>query len=137
MLSFVNHLTVYCFPALLMLGAAYDVASYRIPNWLSAAMAGTFLPVAILADMSFSDIGLSALLGLLMLMVGMVLFALKWFGGGDAKMLAAAALWIGLDKNGSVFGVVNYVVAVGLLGGLFALLLLSFRRVPLPATLTL
>lgn len=134
MLSLINHITVYLFPALLMLGAAYDVASYRIPNWLSAAMAGAFVPVAILADMSFSDIGLSALLGLLMLMVGMVLFALKWFGGGDAKMLAAAALWLGLDKNGSVFGVLNYVIAVGLLGGLFALLLLSFRRMPLPAT---
>ena len=134
MLSFVNHLTVYCFPALLMLGAAYDVASYRIPNWLCASIAGAFLPIAILADMSFFDIGISALIGFLMLIVGMVLFALKWFGGGDAKMLAAAALWLGLDKNGSVFGIVNYVIAVGLLGGIVALALLSFRRAPLPAT---
>lgn len=130
-----NYLTLYLFPAMLLLGAAYDLAAYRIPNWLCAAMAGAYLPVAILSGMPYGAIGLSALIGIMMLMLGMVLFAFKWFGGGDAKMLAAAALWVGLDKSGSMLGILNYVVAVGLLGGVFALLLLSFRRVPLPATL--
>ena len=130
-----SYLTTFLFPAMLLLGAAYDLAAYRIPNWLCAAMAGAYLPVAILSGMPYGDIGLSALVGLLMLIVGMVLFALKWFGGGDAKMLAAAALWVSLDKSGSMLGILNYVVAVGLLGGVFALALLSFRRVPLPARL--
>ena len=129
-----QYLITFMFPALLLLGAAYDLAAYRIPNWVCAAMAAAFLPVAILSGMSFGAIGFSLLIGIAMLLVGMVLFALKWVGGGDAKMLAAAALWVGIDKSGSMFGVLNYVVAAGLIGGVFALLLLSYRRMPLPAT---
>lgn len=129
-----QYLITFTFPALLLLGAAYDLAAYRIPNWVCAAMAGAYLPVAILAGLPFGAIGFSLLVGVVMLMVGMVLFALKWVGGGDAKMLAAAAVWVGIDKSGSIFGILNYVVAAGLIGGIFALMLLSFRRMPLPAT---
>jgi len=128
-----SYLTLYLFPALLLLGAAYDVAAYRIPNWLCASIAGAFLPVAILSGMPYGDIGISALIGFLVLILGMVLFALKWFGGGDAKMIAAAALWVGLDRTGSMYGILSYLIIVGLAGGLFAFLLLTFRRFPLPA----
>ncbi len=129
-----QYLITFLFPALLLLGAAYDLAAYRIPNWVCAAMAGAFLPVAILSDMSWGTIGLSVLIGIMMLMVGMVMFAFKWVGGGDAKMLAAASLWVAIDKSGTMFGVLSYVVAAGIIGGVFALMLLSFRRMPLPAT---
>jgi prepilin peptidase CpaA len=33
------------------------------------------------------------------LVVGMVLFALKWIGGGDAKLYAAVALWFPLSSG--------------------------------------
>ncbi len=59
----------------------------------------------------------------------MGLFALRWFGGGDSKLLAAAAPWIGI---GTAF---DYVIFVALAGGLLAAGLLMFRKTPLPATI--
>lgn len=124
-----NYLTLYLFPAMLLLGAGYDVASFRIPNWIPAGLAAAFLPVAIMSGMSWGAIGLSVLAGIILLIAGMALFAFKVLGGGDAKLLAAAALWIGMSD------LLLYVCAVGIVGGLFAILLLTFRRVPMPATL--
>jgi prepilin peptidase CpaA len=128
-----NYLTLYLLPALLLLAAGYDVAAYRIPNWVCAAIAGAYLPVAILSGMPYGAIGLSALVGLGALIVGMGLFAFKWFGGGDAKMMAASALWLALDRTGSMMGVLAYLMVAGVIGGVFALALLMFRRAPLPA----
>jgi len=68
------------------------------------------------------------------LLIGMVMFAFKWLGGGDAKLLAAAALWVGFD-GGPHMGIISYVIAAGIMGGAFALLLVGFRRFPLPAAL--
>lgn len=130
-----SYFILYLFPALLLLCAAYDVAAYRIPNWLCAAIAGSYLPVAILSGMPYGAIGLSVLAGVIVLVVGMVMFALKWVGGGDAKMLAAASLWVSLDRSGSMLGILGYVVMAGIIGGGFAILLLMFRRFPLPASL--
>lgn len=36
--------------------------------------------------------------GVAVLIAGMLLFSLRWVGGGDAKLLAAAALWIGYEQ---------------------------------------
>ena len=36
--------------------------------------------------------------GLLMLVLGVLLFIPGWFGGGDAKLMAAIGLWIGADN---------------------------------------
>jgi prepilin peptidase CpaA len=129
-----NYLTVYLFPALLLLAAAYDVAAYRIPNWIPAAMTVAFLPVAVLAHMPWLDIGLCFLVGFVVLLIGMTLFAFKWFGGGDAKLAAAAAVWVGFD-SGPHMGIISYAIAAGIIGGAFAFLLLMFRRFPLPAAL--
>ena len=51
-------------------------------------------------------------------------------GGGDAKLLAAAALWLGFDQ------LVPFLAYVTIFGGALALLLLAYRRCP-PARLPL
>ncbi|MDE3165971.1 MAG: prepilin peptidase, partial [Acidobacteriota bacterium] len=38
--------------------------------------------------------------GGLMLALGFGLFALGWIGGGDAKLAAATAIWLGFDELG-------------------------------------
>ena len=49
-------------------------------------------------------------------------------GGGDAKLLAASALWLGYDH------LMPFLVLVSLLGGVLALLILGYRRfVPMAA----
>jgi len=83
--------------------------------------------------LGWAVVGVSSLIGLAVLLVGMIMFALRWLGGGDAKLFAAVALWMGLD------GVLPFVLFTGLAGGLFSLLLITARswlqiyRLRLPA----
>ena len=52
-----------------------------------------------------------------------------WIGGGDAKLAAATALWLGFDH------LMTYLVYASLFGGALTLLLIQFRLAPLPAVL--
>ena len=65
----------------------------------------------------------------LVLVVAFGLFAQGWIGGGDAKLAAATALWLGFDH------LMPYLIYASLFGGALTLLLLQFRMVPLPALL--
>ena len=51
----------------------------------------------------------------------MGMFAMNWIGGGDAKLFAAAGLWLGWPAA------LNYLAITALAGGALALLLLSLR----------
>jgi prepilin peptidase CpaA len=63
------------------------------------------------------------------LAVAFTFFALNWIGGGDAKLVSASALWIGLGL------LLQYLIYVALLGGALTLIILALRRYPLPARL--
>src|SRR5882762_9426804 len=63
--------------------------------------------------------------GLLMLLLGVLLFIPGWFGGGDAKLMAAIGLWIGADNLAA------YMLWVALAGGVIAVAFFSARSVPL------
>ena len=58
--------------------------------------------------------------------VAFTCFACGWIGGGDAKLAAATALWLGF---GHLF---DYLVYASLLGGALTLLIVQFRHLPLP-----
>lgn len=83
------------FCLLLIIAATMDVMTLRIPNCLNIATALLFLPAAYLGGMPLGVFGCHLAVGAIMLLVGIGLFAAGAFGGGDAKMLAAAALWLG------------------------------------------
>ena len=103
-----------------------DVARYRIANWISLAILADFIFIAAIAGLSgaidpWVIVGrLGA--GAVMLIAGFALFAAGLFGGGDAKLIAASALWFGWS------GLFRYVVLVALIGGLLALIILVLRR---------
>jgi prepilin peptidase CpaA len=111
-------LPVLIFPALVITAALRDVVSYTIPNWISVALVAAF-PIAALAQgLSLQTMGVDLCVGVAALVVGMVMFALRWIGGGDAKLFAAAALWLGwpaLPMYLGVTGIAGGAVAVGLL----------------------
>jgi prepilin peptidase CpaA len=114
-------LALAAFAGLLLYAAFTDIARLIIPNWVSIALAGLF-PLATLAlGMPLGDIGMHLLLGAGVLAVGFFLFAGNIIGGGDAKLLAATAAWVGP----SVFLV--FIVWTTLAGGLLATLLLMGR----------
>jgi prepilin peptidase CpaA len=111
-------------PLALVVAAVRDATSYTIPNWLSASLALAFLPAAFVVGVSPAVIGISLAVGFAGLIAGMAMFALGWIGGGDAKLFAAASLWLGLPAIGS------FLAWTGLAGGVLAVALLLLRRTP-------
>jgi prepilin peptidase CpaA len=93
-----------------------------IPNWISAALVLVFLPAALVAHAPFSEIGWSLALGLGALVAAVGMFALRWIGGGDAKLFAAGALWLGPA------GAAPFLLWTAVAGGVLALALISARR---------
>ncbi len=123
----IGQIALFIFPACLIAAAAYDVSSFRIPNWIPLTLAAMYLPTALIAELTVVDIAWALALMLGFLVVGMAMFAMRWFGGGDAKLLAAAAPWVGLSHA------FDYIIGVALIGGLLVLALMMFRKMPLPS----
>jgi prepilin peptidase CpaA len=88
-----------------------------------------FLPLGLLAGLGPWELLDHVGAGLIGLLLGVLLFIPGRFGGGDAKLLAAIALWIGLD---SLF---PYVLYVALAGGIMVPVFTMMRSVPLPRLL--
>jgi prepilin peptidase CpaA len=88
-------LAVTLFPFLMIVAGTGDALSMRIPNWLTIAIAILFFPMALLTGMPIGMFGIHIAVGVAMFVAGFVLFSLRLFGGGDAKLLAAAGLWLG------------------------------------------
>jgi len=122
-------LVVILLPLLLAVSAGWDLASFTIPNPLTLALTAVFGVFALAVGLSPGATGLHLLAGLIALMLGFSLFALGYIGGGDAKLYAGAALWLGPHD------LVVYTLVATMLGGLLTLTLLALRQLPLPAGL--
>lgn len=114
------------FPAAMAFAGSMDIFSMTIPNRIALA-----LIVGFALALPFSNLGpvgaLSHLaIGALTLFVGFLMFSRGWLGGGDAKLLAAAGLWIGPDH------MLPFLILVTIGGGLLSIVLLLFRRFALP-----
>jgi prepilin peptidase CpaA len=116
-------LAIAIFAGLLIYAACSDIASLTIPNWVSIALAGAFPVMALATGVAIQDIGLHLLFGFGALAVGFFLFAANVFGGGDAKLLAATAVWTGFP------GFAAFALWTAIAGGGLALLLLAVRMV--------
>jgi prepilin peptidase CpaA len=115
-------LVVFCL--LLAAAAASDMARYRIPNLLCAALAAAGLLLAFPHDLAE---GLSRGASLLILSgaaLGLYLAAL--LGGGDVKLLAAAALWMPLST------LPVFLAALAVAGGAQAGVMLAARAAATP-----
>ena len=111
---------------LLVYGAICDVATFEIPNFISVLGVLLFLPASIGENWEFSEIFQHLLAGGLVLLVGIGLFVMNVLGGGDVKVLAAAAVWSGFS------GLFALLFWVALAGGVLALTLVLFRAVAMP-----
>jgi prepilin peptidase CpaA len=102
------------FLAACLIACVTDSRSRRIPNVLTyGAIAVALAFAAFRGPLPFAEALGSALLTVL---IGSILLALGWLGGGDVKLLAAGAATIGIP---SFFLVLGY---VSIAGGLFAAL---------------
>jgi prepilin peptidase CpaA len=121
-------LALALFAGLLVYAACTDVASLTIHNWVSIALALAFSPIALLARMPLTEIGIHYLFGFGLLAIGFFLFQARIIGGGDAKLLASAAIWTGFTAFAP------FIFWTAMAGGLMALGLLVVRRSFAPAT---
>jgi prepilin peptidase CpaA len=110
------------FSGLLIYAACSDIARMIIPNWVSIAMSAAFPALALANGLPLADIGMHFLFGAAVLAVGFFLFAANIFGGGDAKLLAAAAVWTGFA------GFWPFIFWTAIAGGLMALVLVTARQ---------
>lgn len=121
MTSFLQIVLLLAFPTLVIVAALRDVTSYTIPNWISVALIAAFFPAALALGLDGQTIGLHAGIGAAALVAGMVMFALGWIGGGDAKLFAAAGLWLGWPAS------ISYLMVTCIAGGGLAVALLGLR----------
>lgn len=104
------------FVVTLLLAAYTDARKLLIPNAYPAIVILLFI-VAQVAGFDFSAPLWSHLLHFaIALAVGMVLFRFGWFGGGDAKLYAAVALWFGIGDAILLLFITSVAGAVIVLG---------------------
>ncbi|MDX2276482.1 MAG: prepilin peptidase [Hyphomonadaceae bacterium] len=120
-------LALGAFSILLLVAATSDVATMTIPNWVCAALAAAFPIAALASGVPLATIGFHLLWGFAILAVGFLLFQINVFGGGDAKLIAAAAVWTGFAAFGP------FLLWTALAGGVLALVLLIARHFVKPA----
>ncbi len=114
------------FPAAMAFAGAMDLLTMTIPNRVSLFLIAAFVVVFPIAAFGWPTLLSHIGAGVLMLAVGIAMFARGWLGGGDAKILAAASLWLGFDR------LPEYLILVALLGGALAMLLLFYRKLTPP-----
>ncbi len=114
------------FPFLMLYSALNDLTTMTIPNWVSGLLIVSFFALSLIVGMPWSDLAFHAGIGFVVLVAGMVMFALNWVGGGDAKLIAATSLWMGPAL------IAPFLLGVGLFGGLVTLLIVMFRKTPVP-----
>jgi prepilin peptidase CpaA len=117
------------FPALMAFAASSDLLTMTISNRVSLALIAGFGIMAALTGMNLTDIGLHFAAAALVLLVAIFCFARGWIGGGDAKLVSATALWLGFPH------LIEYLLAASIFGGVLTLLIIGFRRFPLPPLL--
>lgn len=108
-------------PALVIVAGLRDLTTMTIPNWISGALIVGFFPAAFAAGLDLATVGVHLGVAFAALLVGMGMFALRWIGGGDAKLMAATCLWLGLTGSGM------FLLWTGLAGGLFCIALIFAR----------
>jgi len=111
------------FPFCMVYAAVSDALSMTIANRVSILLVASFLILAPLTGMALPDVGLHLLAGAAVLAITFVLFAIGGMGGGDAKLMAATAVWFGFDT-----GLMSYLLISAIAGGFLTLALLMFRN---------
>lgn len=109
------------YPALLIIAALTDATSFTIPNRISLLLLAAYVPTALALGRPLGEMGIDLAVFAVALVAAMGMFAVGWIGGGDAKLFAAASLWLGWAAT-PVF-----LLVTALAGGALAVLLLNLR----------
>jgi prepilin peptidase CpaA len=128
-MSILQILVIALFMATLIYAAMTDFKRLEISNMASLFITLLFIPAAVMAELSFTNIMLHYAWAFGILVVGAIIFALGLIGGGDVKLLAGVAVWF---EAGDLVDLVMY---IALLGGALAVIMLSAKKIPFIARL--
>jgi prepilin peptidase CpaA len=117
------------FPAMMAFAASSDLFTMTISNRIALILVAGFFAMAFVAGMSANDVLSHVGAAFSVLAVTFIFFARGWIGGGDAKLAAATALWLGFDH------LMPYLLYASIFGGVLTLAMIRFRLMPLPAML--
>src|SRR5271166_34185 len=87
-----------------------DVKNFRIRNEAVLFMAALFLVDALTRGQYHETLHHLSFAGLMFLLI-LVVYAMGMMGGGDAKLLAVAFLWLGVDASG-IFSVLLLILTL-------------------------
>jgi prepilin peptidase CpaA len=113
-------------PVAMVVAGAMDLLTMTISNRISLALIAGFCVAAPLAGLSPHLMLMHVAAGALVLVIGILMFARGWLGGGDAKLMAAGSLWIGMAQ------LLNFFYWMAMTGGVLAFIILLYRRTPVP-----
>lgn len=91
-----------------------DCRERKIPNWTSLSLVGLF-PIALLTNTLSNDALTSILIAAGVFACTFGLWMIKVIGAGDAKLISACSLWIGLEL------IFPFMIVVAFAGGIAAL----------------
>ncbi len=103
------------FVVLLAWAAVTDVRSFTIPNRINLAILALY-PVYVVASPGAVDWTGGLVCGLVAFGIGAFMFAMRWIGGGDVKMIAVASVWAG-----PAF-ITEMILIICLIGGIHSIL---------------
>lgn len=109
-------------PLCLAMAAFSDILTMKIPNRIPVVLAVSFFAIAPFSGLDLATFGWSVIAGVCVFAACFALFALNVMGGGDAKILSAAALWYGFNGD-----LVSFLALTGIFGGGLALIVLVIR----------
>lgn len=109
------------FAGLLVWAAVGDARAMTIPNRIPISIVCLWPAALVVAWPGAAGAGWSIAIATAALLVGFLLFVLRVFGGGDAKLAAAVALWAGPALAA------DFLIVTALTGGLVALAALVWR----------
>ena len=93
-----------------------DVKHREVPHWVIGAIVSLWALTAVVAPEALNGEPIMGIVcGVTALLFGFFMHALGWLGGGDGKLLAALAMWLGPADLGIAL------LATGLFGLLLAL----------------
>lgn len=111
------------FPFAMIYAALSDMFTMTIANRISLLLIVTFLAIAPFIGLTWVQFATHLAAFVLVLTVTFGLFAVGVMGGGDAKLMASTALWLGLGP-----ALMNYLLIATVAGGALTLFLMVFRK---------
>lgn len=113
------------FSILMIYAALSDLRSYTLPNFISIILVvGALAIFAVIQpplELFAWHLGVAAVV----FVIGFIMFMTGIFGGGDVKVISALALWFGPGNF------ISFFTYMAIFGGVLAVILLIFRRIPL------